>query len=131
MQLAPTASNKKVKDALKLSAGQYYDPDKYVGAGVPDVMLASKLVQAIGDTLIDAQVSEDGKFLLVALHTRRAQKIEITLLHPISGESYKNTVAISKGLNRIPVKLNKKRPNGIYQLVVSFGSIKTEMNIIL
>ncbi len=130
-QMAPQASSVKVKEALILSANQFYEPDKYLGAGMPDVPLAAKMVQAIGDSLIDAQVSEDGKYLLVALHSRRAQKVDISFIHPVSGEAYKSSFSLVKGLNRVAVKLNKKRPNGIYQLVVSFGSRKTELNIIL
>jgi hypothetical protein len=131
MQLAPNAGSIKLKEALRLSSLTFFEPDKYIGAGVPNVKLAAKMVQAIGDTIIDIETAEDGKHLLIALNTRRAQKVELKIIHSIGGELSNETVMLQKGLNRVAIKVNKKRPKGLCRLVVSFGQRISEITFIL
>ncbi len=131
MQLAPNAGAVKIKEALKLSSLTFYEPDKYIGAGVPNVNLAAKMVQAFGDSIIDVETSEDGKYLLIALNTRRAMKAEFKIIHPINGEISNESIILQKGLNRVIIKLNKKRPKGLCRLVVYFGQRSSEIMFIL
>lgn len=131
MQLAPNAGAVKIKEALKLSSLTFYEPDKYIGAGVPNVNLAAKMVQAFGDSIIDVETSEDGKYLLIALNTRRATKAELKIIHPINGEISNESIMLKKGLNRVIIKLNKKRPKGLCRLVVSFGQRNSEIMFML
>jgi hypothetical protein len=131
MQLAPTAGSIKIKEALRLSALHFYEPDKYIGAGVPNLVLAGKMIQSIGDSLIDVCLSVDEKFILVSANVRRSQKVEVQIIHPVNGEIIKEEISLQKGLNRVAIKVNKKRPKGLCRLVVSFGQRKAEINFML
>jgi hypothetical protein len=131
MQLAPNAGSNKIKEALRLSSLTFYEPDKYIGAGVPNVNLDAKMVKAFGDSIIDIETSEDGKHLLIALNTRRTQKVELKIIHSISGELSSESVTLQKGLNRVAIKINKKRPKGLCRLIVSFGQRSSEVVFML
>jgi hypothetical protein len=89
------------------------------------------MVQAFGDSIIDVETSEDGKYLLIALNTRRAMKAELKIIHPINGEISNESIMLQKGLNRVNIKLNKKRPKGLCRMVVFFGQRSSEIMFML
>ena len=49
---------------------------------------------------------------------KQKQKSRILIEAPESNYIEKHNAELQKGLNRIPIKLHKKRPNGIYHLSV-------------
>jgi hypothetical protein len=87
------------------------------------------MVTAIGDSLIDVRLSSDQKEILLTLHSRSKQQVSFTLNHAILGEQANGLLTLQKGLNRLPIKLNKKRPSGFYQLGVQFKLFKSELSI--
>jgi hypothetical protein len=119
LQLAPQTSAEKIKEALTLSANQYYKADKYIGAGLPDVALAIAMVTAKLDTLIDIRELPDMNWHLT-FYVRTNQKVNIIIKEPITGEIERQSLTLKKGLNRIAIKGHKKRPAGLYQLSVDF-----------
>lgn len=129
LQQAPQASSLKIRSAIELSCPNFLEPDKYLGAGIPDLLLASKMVTAIDDSLIDVRLSSDQKEILITLHSRSKQQVSFNLNHSILGEQANGSLTLQKGLNRLPIKLNKKRPSGIYQLGVQFKLFKSEIPI--
>ncbi|MCF8255693.1 MAG: S8 family serine peptidase [Bacteroidia bacterium] len=119
LQLAPLSSAIKTKEALMLSCDNYYNPDKYIGSGIPNLVLAAKMVQANKDSILDARELED-KNIHVLIFSRLNQKVTIASEESTKGEFDKVAIQLKKGLNRVVLKGYKKRPSGLYHLSVAF-----------
>jgi hypothetical protein len=120
LQLAPKTQAQKLKTILMLSAHQYHKPDKEIGAGVPNLALAARMISVVKDSIIDVSLSDDD-FLHLLMYANQKQKAKITIQYLSQDFSEKHTVSLEKGLNRIPMKINKKRSNGLYHLSVELA----------
>lgn len=120
MELAPNKTPQQIKDALILSGSNFFKPDKFLGSGIPDIELCSRLLCTRDDSLLDARVLDDGN-LYVMLNCRTDQKIALLLSESVEGVLSKNNHYLKKGPNRLLVKGYKKRPGGIYHLSVQFS----------
>ena len=120
LQLAPKTSAQKLKDVLVLSSHQYHQPDKQIGAGLPNLLLASKMIVINRDSLIDINVTED-HFIHVLLFVSQKQKSKITIDYVDQNVTEKHNITLEKGLNRIPLKVNKKRSNEMFHLSVELS----------
>jgi subtilisin family serine protease len=120
LQLAPKTQAQKLKTILMLSAHQYHKPDKEIGAGLPDLALAARMISVVKDSIIDVSLSDDD-FLHLLMYANQKQKAKITIQYPSQDFSEKHTISLEKGLNRIPMKVNKKRSNGMYHLSVELA----------
>ena len=129
MELAPEKKPKQIKDAMMLSASNYYKPDKYIGSGIPDIDLTAKMLTVAGDSIIDYRVLDD-KNLHITLSSSSNQKVEVSLADPVEGEVYNSDFKLVRGINRILLKGYKKRSGGLYHLSVSFGSKTREKELI-
>ncbi|MDP1726500.1 MAG: S8 family serine peptidase [Bacteroidota bacterium] len=119
MELAPNKSPQQIKDVMVLSGSNFYKPDKYLGSGIPDIELCSRILCTRDDSLLDARVLDDNN-LYVLIHCKTDQKITLLLSEPKEGELTKSTFSVKKGPNRLLVKGYKKRPGGMYHLSVQF-----------
>ncbi len=124
LELAPKSSAEKIKEALILSGSQYYKVDKYMGAGIPDMELAAKILCVQQDSIIDVRELQDQN-LHLCLNARAPQKVVLIIEEPIKGEIDRITLTLKKGSNRFLIKGYKKRPSGLYHLSVEFLSRKT------
>ncbi len=129
MQTAPDKKPKQIKDAMLLSASNYYKPDKYIGSGIPDIELATKMLLITGDSIVDCRVLED-KNLHITLSSKIYQKVAIKLIDPVDGEVYDSDFKLNRGMNRILFKGYKKRSGGLYHLSVSYGTKTLETDIV-
>jgi serine protease AprX len=84
LQANPNKKNTEIIDAIKLSASQYYAPDKLLGNGIPDAVLANKILGGDEefplkkDILLDAKILSDMNVHLTYF-TRTSQKITIVI----------------------------------------------------
>ncbi len=121
MELAPNKTPQQIKDVMILSSSNFYKPDKYLGSGIPDIELCSRIISTRDDSLLDARVLGDGN-LYVLVNCKADQKITMILDEPKEGEQTKSSFSIKKGPNRLMVKGYKKRPGGMYHLSVQFST---------
>ncbi|OYU96119.1 MAG: peptidase S8 [Bacteroidetes bacterium B1(2017)] len=127
LQQAPNTSAEKLKEILTLSSSQYYKPDKYLGNGIPEMELASVMVMANQDSILDIRELADQN-LHVTIYSRSIQKVTITIKEPVKGDLDNSTFSLKKGLNRFVIKGYKKRPGGLYHLSAQFLVKKNEMD---
>jgi subtilisin family serine protease len=120
LQVDPNASALKIKEVLMTTSNQFYKPDKYVGAGIPDIALAAKCMAVKSDSILDLRELAD-KYLYVTIFSRSNQKVNLQITEPINKEIDKQSISLKKGLNRIQLKGYKKRPSGVYHLSVEFA----------
>ncbi len=128
MQAYPNKTPYAVKQALILSADQYYDHDKYVGYGIVDALLAYEILASYTrDTLIDFRPLADSNYHAV-LFSNSAQKVEIEIEIQSGDERIINRQKekIKAGINRFAVIKTKKLQQGIYIL-----KIKTNAGVVL
>ncbi len=123
LELAPRSSAEKIKEALMLSSSQYFKADKYVGAGIPDIELAAKMLMVQQDSLLDVRELQDQNFH-ISINARAPQKIVLVIEEPVKGEIDRITLTLKKGSNRFLLKGYKKRPSGLYHLSAEFLSHK-------
>lgn len=128
MQAYPDKNPYAVKQALILSADQYYDHDKYVGYGIADALLAHQLLaDYTRDTLIDFRPLADSNYHAV-LFSNSAQKVEIEIEIQSGDEKVvsRQKEKIQAGMNRFAVIKTKKLQQGVYIL-----KIKTNAGVLL
>lgn len=117
LQIAPKSSAKKIKEVLLLSASQYNNPDKQIGYGLPNLKLAASMLLVKQDSIIDVTAKDDHILhIVVFVNQKQKARLNIEYLNQHFSERY--TLDLEKGLNRIPIKRNKKRSTEIYQLSV-------------
>ena len=136
MQACPNKNAKQLADALRLCASNYYEPDKYIGYGVPDMLLALKILGGDSDykfttnKLLDVRWLADNKLHITNyLHT--AQKFTIVIRDTSGVELYKEQVKMKEaGVYRFSIKRTKKWDNGVYHLQMIYKEGKEEQLII-
>ena len=123
LQIAPKSSAKKIKEVLLLSANQYNNPDKQIGYGLPDLKLAAAMLLAKQDSIVDVTAKDD-HILHLVVFVNQKQKAKLNIEYVNQHFSEKHTLDLEKGLNRIPIKRNKKRSTEMYQLSVDLTDKK-------
>ena len=119
LQAYPQMTPAQLKQIIQLSANQYYEPDKYLGAGIPDFDLALKLAKTYNkDTLLDVRVL-DNKQLHISLFLKQAQKYELSIHAPIENKIWSDNIKSKQsGPIRVGIKQYKKLKKGVYLLKV-------------
>ena len=130
LQLAPRSTAKKIKEVLILSANQYHHPDKQMGFGLPDLRLASKMLLVNRDSIVDVSSAEDN-YLHIVIFANQKQKAKLNIDYLSQNISEKQTIDLQKGLNRIPIKVNKKRSTDLYQLSVDLTDKKLIYKVVM
>ena len=123
LQANPNKKNTEIIDAIKLSSSQYYAPDKLLGNGIPDAVLANKILGGDDEFPHKKDILMDAKFLNdLNLHltyfTRTSQKITIVIedIKKMNQKPvYTNSIR-SKNMtvNRIKLTNLTHLPKGIY-----------------
>jgi hypothetical protein len=119
LQAYPQMTPAQIKQIIQLSANQYCEPDKYLGAGIPDFDLALKLAKTYNkDTLLDVRVL-DNKQLHISLFLKQAQKYELSIHAPIENKIWSDNIKSKQsGPIRVGIKQYKKLKKGFYLLKV-------------
>jgi serine protease AprX len=125
LQANPLKTNTEIFDAIRTSSSQYYSPDKFVGNGIPDAVLANKILggdndyQFKNDMLFDVRLLDDNK-LHVSYFVRMPQKIKVVIEDARKLQSpaiFKGTIDCkTAGVNRTNILNFKKIPKGIYAI---------------
>jgi subtilisin family serine protease len=113
-------------NCVRLCASRYYTPDKYLGYGIPDMILLLKMLGGDSDysiskdVLLDARILDDKK-LHVSILSNSKQKVKVNIADMRGNTLYAETISnIVKGANRIPLalKLKKLKP-GMYSVYLT------------
>jgi subtilisin family serine protease len=126
MQANRNASPFQIKEALKLSASNYFKPNIFGGYGVPDFQLANVFLQThTQDTLLQLNQLSDQNFH-ASIYSAENQKIEITFQLIEGKEVYKHKFKLKAGINRFVVTKSSKIKQGFYLM-----KVKTNQTVIL
>lgn len=119
LQAYPQLTPAQLKQIMLLSASQYYEADKYLGYGIPDFELASKLAKAYDkDTLLDVRTLYN-KQMHISLYLKQAQKYEISIYAPIENKIWSDNLKSKlSGPIRVGIKQYKKLKKGVYLLKI-------------
>ncbi|MBC7383123.1 MAG: S8 family serine peptidase [Bacteroidia bacterium] len=128
MEVAPFKTPAQIKEALMISGSNYFNPDKFIGSGLPDIELAAKILTVNADSLLDARVLEDLNLWLL-INLKQDQKIVVSLVDASNTEVLKNNITLKKGANRIILKGYLKIQAGTYRLRVQFNNRIKERKI--
>ncbi|MCG9881748.1 MAG: S8 family serine peptidase, partial [Bacteroidia bacterium] len=121
LQLAPKSSAQKLKEVIVLSANNYHAPNKQIGCGLPNLELASQMILVNKDSIIKVFFNDE-KNLDIIVFSGAKQKVKISIEDSLGEIVERQNYSFSKGLNRIEMRLNKKRASGLYQLRVELPS---------
>ncbi len=132
LQATPEKSNLQIADALRLASNQYYDPDKYIGFGIPDGLLALKIlggdtsVSLNSDRLLDIRLLSDNQVHLT-VYCHSPQKYEVQFLDQSGKILYAERNRVKQpGVFRFKTKTPKKWKSSIYSVSVLFAkSVQT------
>jgi hypothetical protein len=82
------------------------------------------------DSIVDVSSTEDN-YLHIVIFTNQKQKAKLNIDFLSQNISEKQTIDLQKGLNRIPIKVNKKRSTDLYQLSVDLTDKKLIYKVVM
>jgi hypothetical protein len=107
-----------IKQAMTLSANQYYHANELIGYGIPDMKLTNQLLAYYtNDSLIQTVQLADSN-LHVCINSTMNQKVEITLQSTDEKVVFKQKEKVSFGINRFPLNKSFKLKRGLYILKI-------------
>lgn len=118
MQACPKATPDEINNALRLSASIYDDADKYLGYGIPDMLLACRILG--GDSLLplnqnqllDARYLSD-KRIHYTIYIAQPQKLTLLIKGATDQVIYKDQFKIKQpGIYRFSIRASKRFPAG-------------------
>jgi hypothetical protein len=115
-----------IKQAMTLSANQYYNANELIGYGIPDMKLTHQLLAYYtNDSLIQTVQLADSN-LHICLNSIMNQKVEITLQSIADKIAFKQKEKVDFGINRFALNKSYKLKRGLYIL-----KIKTTNNVLI
>ncbi len=118
--------NNEIIAALQLSSSQYFAPDKYLGYGIPDAVLANKILggdkdfQLSKDIILDARMLKDNKIHLT-IYSSSKQKINVVLENALDLKSQpllKTVIDCKQGVTRVSFTQSQKIKTGTYAVYI-------------
>ena len=107
-----------VKQAMTLSANQYYHANELLGYGIPDMKLTHRLLAYYtNDSLIQTDQLADSN-IHVCLNSTMNQKLEITLQTIEEKIVFKQKEKVELGVNRFALNKSNKLKRGLYILKI-------------
>jgi subtilisin family serine protease len=117
-----------VMDALKMSGSNYPVPNNQLGYGIPDMVLANKIlggdtaIRLSQDQLVDISVPINSPFITVTFHAESDNDLKLI----IAGSNAKKKLSVKHTMHkgqteRYVIKGYKKLKHGHYTLYVLFG----------
>ncbi|MFN9518276.1 MAG: S8 family serine peptidase, partial [Bacteroidota bacterium] len=124
LQAKPKATPHKLANALRLSGTYYNKPDKQFGYGVPDALLALRLLgsDSAQNQILDARLLPD-KHVHVALEMATPQRVQYTLKTSSGVLVYSGQSRFkSKGQFRFPLTKIRNQSSDLLTLEVRFDN---------
>lgn len=122
LQASKESSPATIISAIRLSAHQYYRPDKLVGYGIPDFFLAYRILlaqQSKVDDCVDMRWLDD-KQLHLTVYATQPQKITIVFYDEVGNQIMTLTEKIKQsGISRLYVKKAQQLSKGVYEVRVN------------
>ena len=107
-----------IKQAMALSANQYYHANELIGYGIPDMKLTHQLLAYYtNDSLIQTVQLADSN-LHVCLNSMMNQKVEITIQSTDEKIVFKQKEKVDFGINRFALNKSYKLKRGLYILKI-------------
>jgi len=127
MQAHPTNSPKELSIAIKLSASKYNRPDSYLGYGIPDIALASSILEnAQKNKLVDIRLLADKK-LHVTCCVKDLKRITCIVMDEMGINIFEDSIPIRvDGAQRFQLKKIVKLKKGSYTLLVKEQSFASQ-----
>lgn len=126
LQANPSRSPQEIIRAIQQSASQYYAPDKFIGYGIPDMLLANAMLGGDHerplkkDAVLDARILDDRQ-LHVTLFAHVPQKIKIEVESLQRGKPQavitETIDCKNSGVTRTGIKA-EKLPKGTYAVYI-------------
>lgn len=117
-----------VMDALKMSGSNYPVPNNQLGYGIPDMVLANKIlggdtaIRLNQDQLVDISVPVNSPFITVTFHAASDNDLKLIIAAPNGKKKVSARYTMRKGqTERYVLKGYKKLKSGNYTLYVLFG----------
>lgn len=117
-----------VMDALKMSGSNYPVPNNQLGYGIPDMVLANKIlggdtaIRLNQDQLVDISVPVNSPFITVTFHAASDNDLKLIIAAPNGKKKVSAKYTMRKGqTERYVLKGYKKLKSGNYTLYVLFG----------
>lgn len=117
-----------VMDALKMSGSNYPVPNNQLGYGIPDMVLANKIlggdtaIRLNQDQLVDISVPVNSPFITVTFHAASDNDLKLIIAAPNGKKKISAKYTMRKGqTERYVLKGYKKLKSGNYTLYVLFG----------
>ncbi len=129
MQANPVMSTEKIKSVVFVTGNNTIKPDKYIGKGLPNMVLAHNLLRVSVDSIAYVYYNTDNNSIELIIYSRSKQSILLSLTDAQNQVVYQKTLHLNRGLTHPTLKLNKKRPAGIYRLSAQFQGKNQELII--
>ena len=135
-QAYPTFTNKAIFNAIQQSASQHLNPDSLLGYGIPDFMMADRLLGGI-DHILAAGYDPVSVYpnpfvhdVKLKFYSEKRQTVTIRIFD-VPGKKLmeRNVDAVEKTFNSIPLSLDQLQ-KGIYFMEVSVNGTKIIRKII-
>ncbi|MBX7204425.1 MAG: S8 family serine peptidase [Bacteroidia bacterium] len=128
VQANRTKTPAQVMDALKMSGSNYPVPNNQLGYGIPDMVLANKIlggdtaIRLNQDQLVDISVPVNSPFITVTFHAESDNDLKLIIAAPNGKKKVSAKYVMRKGqTERYVIKGYKKLKPGNYTLYVLFG----------
>ncbi|MFY8108256.1 MAG: S8 family peptidase [Bacteroidia bacterium] len=128
MKKYPRRSLNEIRDTYKLAANQYYKPAKQKGWGIPDIDLMCKFLGSTKDSLLDAQILDNGK-MHISLRLKQSKSVKIRWLNGSEVVEEESFSSKNPGTFRFESSINKKRLKGVTHLSVLFQDYENLIQI--
>lgn len=118
LQASKESNPASIISAIRLSAHQYFRPDKLLGYGIPDFFLAYRMLlaqQIKADDCLDMRWLDD-KQLHLTIYAAQPQKIIIAFYDEVGNQIMTLTEKIKQtGISRFSLRKAQQLPKGVYE----------------